>query len=1067
MDRRIVRFVRTVDGIRAASQWITPRVNRSEIVIVGATRAAAYEFARELQVKGALGLHRVTLIQAAEELARPAMMEQHLGPLSRLGAEALSARVVHKLHDSGKLKYFSPVAKLPGFARALALTLSDLRLSHMVPESLDAQQAVTGELRLLLAEYQCELEERRLADLPLMLSLAVEFAQSGDHFLLGCPLLFLDVPLPSAAHVTLLKVLASRTDDVFAIIQDTDLKRVRAMEASLDCATEYAVTQGPDNALARVVRYLFSATRPPKSTYDASVDLFSAPGEGLEAAEIARRTRSLAEDGIPFDKIAILLRNVERYQPTLEEAMSRAGLPVYFSMGSTRPDAAGRAFLALLACATEGCSASRFAEYLSIGETPQLDSSGRAPQMEPKFTPPEDEMLGRFGAAGTHQTETFAADVTPVATPIAWERLLIDASVIGGRERWHRRLKGLEQEYQLQLAELRRSGVTPEADHIERQMERLQNLERFALPLIDALAAFPTSAMWGEWLKHLRQLAATALRHPESVLSTLSELEPMTEVGPANIDEVSSVLASRLRFLRREPPDRRYGRVFVSSIEEARGRSFDVVFLPGIAEGLFPGRALEDPLLLDDARIALCTGLPLREDRVTAERQLLHLAAGAATKTLVASFPSMDLAQGRSRVPSLYALEIARAVEGRIPRLRAFELETQAKAEARLTWPAPLDPMGAIDDGEYDLAWYARHADQPGSCKYLERANRYLYDSLRTRYQRWEKKWSSADGVVSAEHSLREMLATHGLTHSVHSASSLQHFAACPYRFYLYGIYGLRPRETVYPLEQLDPLTRGALFHAVQFNFFQEWGKRPGAGLDEMLDSLDRVLDSLAQKYEEDLAPAIPRVWRAEIEELRTDLRGWVRLWHARLPEWEPLHFELGFGLGPVNHQHYDSSSTPDPVVLLDTIRLRGSIDLIEQHRSRAVLRIIDHKTGKRAPRQPVSIGGGSTLQPILYGLAAEKLLRKTVESGQLDYCTQRGGYSTTEIKIDPASRQRVERALAIIQTNIETAFLPAAPQEKACDLCDYRLVCGPNEEIRVKKWKAPIEDLQELRRMP
>ncbi|HJU11167.1 MAG TPA: hypothetical protein VJ728_09840, partial [Candidatus Binataceae bacterium] len=424
MDRRIVRFVRTVDGIRAASQWITPRVNRSEIVIVGATRAAAYEFARELQVKGALGLHRVTLIQAAEELARPAMMEQHLGPLSRLGAEALSARVVHKLHDSGKLKYFSPVAKLPGFARALALTLSDLRLSHMVPESLDAQQAVTGELRLLLAEYQCELEERRLADLPLMLSLAVEFAQSGDHFLLGCPLLFLDVPLPSAAHVTLLKVLASRTDDVFAIIQDTDLKRVRAMEASLDCATEYAVTQGPDNALARVVRYLFSATRPPKSTYDASVDLFSAPGEGLEAAEIARRTRSLAEDGIPFDKIAILLRNVERYQPTLEEAMSRAGLPVYFSMGSTRPDAAGRAFLALLACATEGCSASRFAEYLSIGETPQLDSSGRAPQMEPKFTPPEDEMLGRFGAAGTHQTETFAADVTPVATPIAWERLL-------------------------------------------------------------------------------------------------------------------------------------------------------------------------------------------------------------------------------------------------------------------------------------------------------------------------------------------------------------------------------------------------------------------------------------------------------------------------------------------------------------------------------------------------------------------------------------------------------------------------------------------------------------------
>ena len=41
----------------------------TEIVIIGATRAAAYEFAREIPVEGSLGLHRVTLIQAAEELA--------------------------------------------------------------------------------------------------------------------------------------------------------------------------------------------------------------------------------------------------------------------------------------------------------------------------------------------------------------------------------------------------------------------------------------------------------------------------------------------------------------------------------------------------------------------------------------------------------------------------------------------------------------------------------------------------------------------------------------------------------------------------------------------------------------------------------------------------------------------------------------------------------------------------------------------------------------------------------------------------------------------------------------
>jgi hypothetical protein len=46
---------------------------------------------RELPVEAALGLQPVTLIQVAEELAGPAMMQQHLDPLSRLGTEAVAA----------------------------------------------------------------------------------------------------------------------------------------------------------------------------------------------------------------------------------------------------------------------------------------------------------------------------------------------------------------------------------------------------------------------------------------------------------------------------------------------------------------------------------------------------------------------------------------------------------------------------------------------------------------------------------------------------------------------------------------------------------------------------------------------------------------------------------------------------------------------------------------------------------------------------------------------------------------------------------------------------------------
>src|SRR6202021_2010063 len=140
---------------------------------------------------------------------------------------------------------------------------------------------------------------------------------------------------------------------------------------------------------------------------------------------------------------------------------------------------------------------------------------------------------------------------------------------------------------------------------------------------------------------------------------------------PPSPDEVYDVLPERLGFLRAEPPRRRYGRVFVGSIEEARARSFDVVFLPGLAEGLFPRRALEDPLLLDEQRIQLAadldTGLDTQDDRIARERMLLRSAAAAASQNLVVSYPRMDVAQSRARVPSFYALEVVRAAEGRLP----------------------------------------------------------------------------------------------------------------------------------------------------------------------------------------------------------------------------------------------------------------------------------------------------------------------------------------------------------------------------------------------------------------
>jgi hypothetical protein len=69
---------------------------------------------------------------------------------------------------------------------------------------------------------------------------------------------------------------------------------------------------------------------------------------------------------------------------------------------------------------------------------------------------------------------------------------------------------------------------------------------------------------------------------------------------------------------------------------------------------------------------------------------------------------------------------------------------------------------------------------------------------------------------------------------------------------------------------RIDPLTRGDLFHRVQCRFLS----------DPVNQSIDAILDEEAANIAEQLAPAIPQLWEASIEAIRTDLHGWL------IPAW-------------------------------------------------------------------------------------------------------------------------------------------------------------------------------------
>ena len=1099
--------------LEAAASFLRRFPPHQPITIVASTRGAADDLARAIAVErgAAIGLARFSLTQLAARVAATRLAGQGIAPATALGSVAVAARAAFDAVRGGALTYFAEVAGTPGFPRALAQTLAELRAAGMRPSAVATASKAGPDLALLLERTEQELADAETADRARLFAAAAEGVR--DDRSLRAPLVLLDVAIDGGGEEQFVRALIEASAEVIATVpaHDADAAQVlRTLPSTwLEPESRGRTDAAAASNLERLRAHLFADEAPPVRDADASVTFFSAPGEGRECVEIARRVLAEARRGVPFDQMAILIRTPHQYHGLLEHALERAQVPACFDRGTRRPHPAGRAFLALMACAGERLSARRFAEYLSLGQLPPDDA-------EISWNPSSDEMFAHAGDAPVDDdAEEVADDVSGDAdraaiagtlrAPRHWERMLVEAAVIGGNaERWARRLGGLESELAARLGEARRDDPeSPRAAGIERDLARLQHLRAFALPLVEEMSGWPSSASWGDWLARFEGFVPRVLRAPAYVLRVLADLRPMATVGPVTLDEVRGVLSARLLMVDAEPPPRRYGRVLVATPAQIRGRAFRVVFVPGLAERMFPQKPRQDPLLPDAARGQLTvvgqalSGLPggpdkarptynpepqtgrlaTVADRGRRERLLLHLAAGAATERLHVSYPRLDVAEGRVRVPSFYALDVLRGASGSIPDHETLAQAAAEAGDATLAWPAPSDPANAIDDQEHDLAVLRGLLDARdpaavrGHAQYMLRLNPALRRSVTERWARGEKKWSQFDGIIRVGDRVRAALDRHRLGNRRYSLSALQRFSACPYQFLLAAIYRLEPAEQPQPLQRLDPLTRGSIVHRMQAVFFRTLRQRGAlpirpASLDGALGVLDEVMTAVAAEYRETLLPAIDRVWDEEIAAIGRDLRGWVRHVAADGDAWTPRYFELGFGLRIDSER--DPGSAPDPVTVDGRFILHGSIDLVEEDAAGGTLRVTDHKTGKDRSREGLTIGGGATLQPVLYSLAVEQVLGKPVTESRLFFCTSAGGYKVRPVRLTPDARRLGIEALEIVDRAIETGFLAAAPAEGACTWCDFRPVCGPNEEQRVaRKPVDRLRDLIELRSRP
>ena len=420
--------------LQEARAFVETRAARGDVWLVGPSRPAVDDLARSIAVQSGatIGLHRFSLTQLAARLAAPILAGQGLAPVTYLGSEAVAARAAFDAQKEGALQYFAPVARTPGFPRALARTLQELRLAGVGADRLAVQALGGPDLAVLLERFDAQFANASATDRATLFDAATRAllppeggshataapdggshasqAESRGFRLQAEGLLLLDVPIDSAVEFAFVRALLgfhesgtghavpSTEHSALSTLITVPFGDIATMERLRSLGLERELLeQTGDSDLVALRRYLFARSQPPVREPAGDVRFFSAPGEGRECVEIARRIVQEARRGVPLDEIAVFLRAPERYVGLLEHALRRA-LPdergyarAWFDRGTRRPHPAGRAFLAILACACERLSARRFAEYLSLAQVPRLDEARRVVEF---IAPVAEEFAG-------------------------------------------------------------------------------------------------------------------------------------------------------------------------------------------------------------------------------------------------------------------------------------------------------------------------------------------------------------------------------------------------------------------------------------------------------------------------------------------------------------------------------------------------------------------------------------------------------------------------------------------------------------------------------------------------
>jgi ATP-dependent helicase/nuclease subunit B len=621
----------------------------------------------------------------------------------------------------------------------------------------------------------------------------------------------------------------------------------------------------------------------------------------------------------------------------------------------------------------------------------------------------------------------------------AWDRCSRAAGVLSGIEAWRHRLRSYAQHLIDRQPTSHSLLVT---NDLALFIERLHSLSA-ALSTVQSWRGF---RRWAEGaLAEL--LEPSALR--DALADALADLDPLDGVealGHLPASERLRRFAAALDVVLDRPSGdgHRYGvGPIVAPLSAVAGVRSDLLLVLGCREGALPSRPPDDPLIPRFEREQI-EGLAERECAESKTRRHL-LSLLVACGSAQASFARIDVRAGRLVYPSRWTAEL---FAGRVTEVPSFAGSMRRVADGTVP---------AADSTDFELASLSGPVS-PQRATWLER----LYpDFARCRQaimRRQDGGLSPYAGHVPAARDGED--AWSGTV----SATGLQDFAECPFRFFLRRKLGVRVLEAPERLVHIGALERGALMHAVLEGFFRPSGDTAGV---TVLDAAAlRRLRTLANEQFERFAllgkTGKALFWDTERSQILRDLERYVGrdLTTLATEGLVPVAVELEFGReGP-------------PLVVKAAGRdvcFTGSIDRVD-HATDGRIVVVDYKSGSSDRFKAIKedpLGRGRHLQLPIYAKAALQALGggdvgTPPVRAEYRFLQASTGFAVVPVELTGELDDDLSEVLGTLVSTIDAGCFPLRPgntvngTHEHCRYCDFDPLCTTD---RAHLWQRAATD--------